>query len=98
MRSAFIRELEKQLPPPVSRSLPTPLEARFLAWFNSLPEFTRNRPFSMAEFEVALSTQGRFISRVLLRLGWRRHRQWNSRGHYHRFWVHENAGVEIARK
>jgi hypothetical protein len=41
MRSAFIRELEKQLPPPVSKPKTPPLEVRLQAWFNSLPEFTR---------------------------------------------------------
>ncbi len=86
MCSAYLRSLEAMLPPPTVTPKVPPLEARFLAWFNSLPEFTRDRPFSMQEFEVALGSQGRFISPVLLRLGWQRKRQWNSRGQYFRQW------------
>ncbi len=63
------------------------LETRFVNWFDSLPEFTRNRPFSMSEFENALGTQGKHLSPVLLRLGWVRKRRWNSRGQYHRYWL-----------
>jgi hypothetical protein len=86
MCSAYLRTLEKQLPPTTSKQAPAPLEARFIAWFNSLPDFTRDRPFSMREFEIALGSQGRFISPVLLRLGWRRQRRWSSQGQYFRQW------------
>lgn len=98
MSSAYLRSLEKQLPLPASKPKVPPLETRFLAWFNSLPEFTRDRPFSMREFELALGTQGRFISPVLLRLNWQRRRQWSSRGQYFRMWIRPIAGDEIARK
>lgn len=87
MCSAYLRSLEKLLPPPASKPKVPPLEARFIDWFNTLPEFTRDRPFSMREFEVALGTQGRHLSAVLLRLGWTRKRQWESKQHYHRYWV-----------
>lgn len=86
MCSAYLRSLEKLLPPPANKPKVTPLEARFLEWINNLPEFTRDRPFSMREFEVALGTQGRFLSPMLLRLGWRRQRRWSSQGQYHRYW------------
>ena len=86
MSSAYLRSLEAMLPPPTVTPKVPPLKARFLAWFNSLPEFTRDRPFSMQEFEVALGSQGRFISPVLLRLGWQRQRRWSSRGQYFRMW------------
>jgi hypothetical protein len=86
MSSAYLRSLEKQLPLPASKPKVPPLETRFLAWFNSLPEFTRDRPFSMREFEIALGSQGRFISPMLLRLGWQRLRRWSSQGSYHRYW------------
>ncbi|MEI7957236.1 MAG: hypothetical protein WCJ66_18890, partial [Verrucomicrobiota bacterium] len=69
MSSAYLRSLEKMLPPPASKPKVPPLEERFIAWLQSLPEFARNRPFSMREFELALGSQGRFISPVLLRLG-----------------------------
>jgi hypothetical protein len=87
MRSAFIRELEKQLPPTVSKPKTTPLEMRLQAWLATLPEFTRLRPFSMGELELALNTQGRHISPVLIALGWVRKRKWDSKQHYHRYWV-----------
>ncbi len=86
MSSAYLRSLERMLPPPASKPKVKPLEERFIAWFISLPEFTRHRPFSMREFEIALNSQGRFISPVLLRLGWQRQRQWSSQGQYHRYW------------
>jgi hypothetical protein len=66
---------------------PLDLRARFESWFNSLPAIARQRPFSMAEFEAALGTQGRHLSAVLIGLGWRRGRRWVSRYHYHRFWL-----------
>jgi hypothetical protein len=70
---------------------PPDLQTRFEAWFNGLPEFTRQRPFAMREFEVALGRPGRFISAVLLALGWERKRRWDSRGHYHRYWMPPSA-------
>jgi hypothetical protein len=66
---------------------PLSLRDRFLNWYYGLPEFARNRPFSMSEFEAALKTQGKYISPVLLELGWRRERIWSTGGHYHRYWV-----------
>jgi hypothetical protein len=63
------------------------LQQRFLDWFSSLPELTRERPFPMAELEAALGTQGKYISPMLLGLGWQRRRRWSSRGQYHRYWV-----------
>lgn len=84
--SAYVRSLEKLLPPVANKPKVAPLEERFLEWLNSLPEFTRNRPFSMREFELALGTQGRFLSPVLLRLGWVRKRKWSCKQQYHRYW------------
>lgn len=63
------------------------LRARFLLWFNNLPQVSRNRPFAMQEIEQALHTQGRYISPVLLDQGWQRKRRWNSKGQYHRYWM-----------
>lgn len=70
-----------------------PLEMRFQAWFNSLPEFSRNRFWSMNEFECALGIPGRLISPVLLRLGWERKRKWSSHGQYHRYWIPSGGGI-----
>lgn len=63
------------------------LRARFLAWYNGLPEVSRCRPYAMIEIEPALNTQGRYLSPVLLGAGWQRKRKWNSKGQYHRYWV-----------
>jgi len=85
--SAYIAELNKLIaaesPPPQRLSL----RQRFLDWHQSLPEFTRNRRFSMSEFEAALKARGKQISPVLLELGWQRKRIWSTTGHYHRYWV-----------
>ena len=84
--SAYVQRLEKAV---TESSPPRPpdLQERFQAWVNGLPEFTRQRSFSMREFEQALSSPGRLISPVLLALGWTRKRRWDSRGHYHRYWI-----------
>ncbi len=71
---------------------------RFLAWHNGLPEFTRRRAFSMTEFEAALLTQGKYISPVLLDLGWRRKRLWSDTGRYHRYWEPPEAGDREGRR
>ena len=68
-------------------SQPSSLRDRFTAWYRDLPAVSRDRRFSMAEFEKALKTQGRYISPALLELGWRRKRIWSTTGQYHRYWV-----------
>ena len=86
MSGAYISELNKLV---AARSRPQPaptLRERFCDWYLSLPEFARNRPFSISEFEAALKTQGRYVSPVLLDLGWRRKRIWSTGGQYHRYW------------
>jgi hypothetical protein len=68
-------------------SQPSSLRDRFLGWHSSLPAVSRDRRFSMSEFESALKTQGRYISPVLLDLGWKRRRVWSTTGRYHRYWL-----------
>jgi hypothetical protein len=63
-------QLNKQFAARPRPTQPLSLRQRFLNWYHSLPEFTRNRPFSMSEFEAALKSQGKHISPVLLELGW----------------------------
>lgn len=63
------------------------LKARVQAWFDGLPVFTRHRPYSMSEIEMALKRPGCLLSPALLALGWQRKRRWSSRAHYHRYWV-----------
>lgn len=87
MCSAYLRSLEKLLTPPASKPKVPPLEARFLEWFNSLPEFTRNRFWSIQEIAVALGTQPRFLSPILVAHNWVRNRKWDNKKHYHRYWV-----------
>jgi hypothetical protein len=85
--SAYIAALKSQVAPQQVRRSRLGLKERFVEWHDSLPEFTRNRMFSMREFEEALDTQGKYLSPVLLSLGWERKRLWNSKRQYHRFWV-----------
>lgn len=81
--SAYIEHLNR----PVAAQVPAQslLQLRFLDWYSNLPEVTRHRPFAMQEFELALGTQGKYISPVLLGLDWQRKRRWSSRGQYHRY-------------
>jgi hypothetical protein len=67
-------------------SQPTSLRQRFVDWYGSVPAVSRDRRFSMSEIETALKTQGKYISPVLLELGWRRKRVWSTTGQYHRYW------------
>lgn len=86
MCSAYIQELNRQLAAQTPPAQPQSLRDRFLNWYRELPAFTRDRFFSMSEFEAALKTRGRHISPVLLDLGWRRKRIWSTTGQYHRYW------------
>lgn len=81
--SAYIDQLRRSIPLTSKASLGD----RFVEWYGTLPEVIRDRPFSMIEFETALGTQGKYISPVLLGLGWQRKRRWSSQGQYHRYWV-----------
>jgi len=94
MPSAYIRSLRRSLEAeeaPLQLSKPD-LKQRFLDWFDSVPEISRVRPYSMVELERALSTQGRFLSPVLLGLGWERRRKWSSDGQSPRYWVPPELG------
>lgn len=89
MTSAYVRSLQRSLEAekqPAGLSKPD-LETRFLAWLDSQPEISRLRPYSMTELEKALGTQGRYLSSVLLRLGWERRRKWTSKAQYPRYWT-----------
>ena len=86
--SAYLKSLAKLVTNATPPSSPPPnLQARVEAWFHSLPEFVRSRPYSMLELEQLLSKPGRLISPALLALGWTRKRRWDSRGSYHRYWI-----------
>jgi hypothetical protein len=84
--SLYIAELNKRIAARARPPQALNLRDQFLNWYRSLPEFTRNRPFSMSEFEAALKITGRFISPVLFELGWQRKRMWSTTGHYYRYW------------
>ena len=89
MTSAYTAALNRELQnertcEPVAK---IDLRQRFLDWHANLPEISRHRPFAMAELEMALGTQGKYLSPILLCLGWERRRKWSSRGQYHRYWV-----------
>lgn len=84
---AYILDLQKQTAAQAPPARMPSLRERFLDWFSgSVPSFARDRSFAMTEFEAALKTQGKYISPVLLELGWTRHRIWSTTGHYHRYW------------
>ena len=92
MLRAYLSELERC----VTTALPAAgaarppagsLHDRFVQWYATLPTLARNRPFAMVEIERVLGTQGRFISPVLIRLGWRRQRIWTGAGPFHRYWL-----------
>ena len=85
--TAFVKKLQREFAARQRRDDPGDLRQRFLDWYGTLPEVTRNRPWSMQEVETALGTQGKYISAVLLTLGWQRKRQWSSTGRYHRYWL-----------
>jgi len=87
MSSAYVCSLGlHQQSAPAGASKPT-LQDRFVAWYQALPEISKRRPFSMAEFEHALGTQGKYLGPILIRLGWERHRRWASTGEYNRYWT-----------
>ncbi|WP_124486886.1 MULTISPECIES: hypothetical protein [unclassified Burkholderia] len=89
--SAYVKHLNRlaEASVPATQSL----RQRFVDWYRTLPEISRCRAFSMIEFETALGTQGKYISPVLLELGWQRKRRWSSRGQYHRYWVPPQPGL-----
>jgi hypothetical protein len=94
--SAYIASLNKLIAPQSPPPQPLSLRERFLDWYRSLPAFSRNRRFAMSELEVALITQGKYISPVLLDLGWQRKRIWSTTGHYHRYWQPPTQGTSTA--
>ena len=87
--SAYIKSLQRglEVEEPTTLVSKRDLESRFLAWLDSVPEISRMRPYSMTELEQALGTQGRYLSLVLIRLGWERRRKWSSAKQYHRYWT-----------
>jgi hypothetical protein len=92
--SAYIRALNRELANTAAAPPSKPdLRQRFLDWHASLPEIARLRPFAMAELEQALGTQGKYLSPVLLSLGWQRRRKWSSRGQYNRYWLPSELGL-----
>ena len=74
------------------------LRQQLLDWHTNLPEITRQRPFAMVELEQALSTQGKYLSPVLLNLGWQRRRRWASHGQYNRYWLPPVLNTERSAK
>jgi len=84
---AYLSELNKLTEAQRAQpSQPSSLRDRFERWHRSLPAVSRNRRFSMSEIEAALKSQGKYLSPILLELGWRRRRVWSTTGQYHRYW------------
>ena len=87
MTSAYISRLNRSLEQVPAAQATRSLRQRLVDWFASIPEITRDRPFAMIELEQALGTQGKYLSPILLELGWRRGRKWSSKGQYNRYWT-----------
>lgn len=87
---AYITLLNRQLEAKAgadSSAAASDLRLRFVEWYDGLPEISRCGPFAMVELEKALSTQGKYLSSILLSLGWQRKRKWSGGGQYVRYWV-----------
>lgn len=89
MPSAYINQLNRELQDErtCEQATKSDLREQFLDWHTSLPEIARQRPFAMIELEQALGTQGKYLSPVLLSLGWQRKRRWTGGGQYPRYWL-----------
>ena len=85
--SAYVSQLNQLVDATACKPKARTLRDRFIEWYDSLPEVSRNRAFAMVEFEQALQTQGKYLSPILLQLGWERKRKWSTVGQYHRYWV-----------
>ncbi len=86
--SAYLKSLQQAIADPgLDRNEDHDLTTRVQEWFDGLPAFTRQRPYSIREVEIALKRPGRLLSPALLALGWQRKRRWSSRAHYHRYWL-----------
>lgn len=85
---AYLKSLQQAIPDPTpERPADADLKARVQRWFEGLPKFAQDRPFSICEVEAALAMPGRLISPALLALGWSRHRRYDSRGQQNRVWL-----------
>jgi hypothetical protein len=93
--TAYISSLNRGLAAAATSATKPDLHQRLLDWYGSLPEVTRNRPFAMSEIENALGTQGKYLSSILLQLGWRRRRKWSSTGQYNRYWLPPHMACPI---
>jgi hypothetical protein len=87
MQPAYIKDLIKKCASETAADQPSGLRQRVLDWHSSLPEVSRHRAFAMSEIEAALKKPGRYLSPILLELGWERRRRWASKTQYHRYWV-----------
>ena len=67
-------------------SQPSSLRDRFVIGTPRCQRFLGTDVF-LCWSRVALKTQGRYISPVLLELRWQRKRVWSTTGQYHRYWL-----------
>ena len=87
---AYFAQLNSLIAPPAAQQ-PSALECRFESWWTSLPQSTRQRPYSMQEIEQALHAQGRHVGVMLAAKGWVRKRKWQGTTHYWRYWLPPKA-------
>lgn len=89
MSSAYIAALNREIERAAAAAFMPALDLRqrVIAWHAGLPEVTRHRQFAMAEIELAMGTQGKYLSPIMLGLGWIRRRRWSTSGQYNRYWM-----------
>jgi len=90
MSSAYVAKLNRELEAERTEAhvaAAPDLRQRFIDWYEALPPVSRSRPFAMEEIERALGSQGRYISKILIGLGWERRRRWSDVGPYSRYWL-----------
>ena len=82
--SAYLNSLKRDM---VSNLPKRTRESKLCEWFNTQPEISRRRPYSMEEIVRGTGIAGRFLGEQLIRLGWTRHRRWASKTSYRRYWI-----------
>lgn len=93
--SAYVNALNRAASDDLDQSAAVRSDLRqcLMIWYADLPSVSRNRPFAMSEIEAALGTQGKYLSPILLSLGWQRKRRWSGAGQFNRYWLPPSADL-----
>jgi hypothetical protein len=93
--SAYLNSLKREM---LSNLPKRTRESKLSEWFDTQPEISRQRPYSMGEIERDTGIAGRLLGELLIRLGWTRHRRWSSKTSYRRYWLPPNYRPTNANK